>query len=382
MEGNSALHRAKDAKKDEFYTQLSDIEAELRHYEHHFNGKIVLCNCDDPYESNFFKYFALQFNRLKLKKLIATCYDSSPIVGEQLTIFPEKRPYMIQITEVIDENGDGAIDLSDVAYLLQNRKNVIRKLKDGDFRSAECVDALKEADIVVTNPPFSLFREYVALLMRYEKKFLIIGNQNAITYKEIFPLIQNDRIWLGMRSGDMAFTVPDYYEPRPTRYWVDSKGQKWRSMGNISWYTNLDHPKRHEPLDLWKEYNSVDYPHYDNYDAIDVSQTANIPCDYWDVMGVPITFLDKYSPDQFEIVGITLGNTVDYEMTAIYKNAIQHNKDGTTQGGSKVNTRAAILVKDRPKNTVYYTADGVDGYLLSIYPRILIRRISHENQAP
>ena len=305
MAKNSSLNRAKDAKKDEFYTQLSDIEAELKHYTHHFEGKVVLCNCDDPYESNFFKYFALQFNRLKLKKLIATCYDSSPIIGEQLSLFPEKRPYMITITEVIDENGDGAIDLSDVAYLLQNKKNVIRKLKDGDFRSEECIEALKEADIVVTNPPFSLFREYVALLMEYKKKFLIIGNQNAITYKEIFPLILRNEIWLGVRSGGMSFAIPAHYEVKSNSSWIDQNGQQWQHMGNICWYTNLDHAKRHEELDLWKKYTPEEYPHYDNYDAIEVGKTADIPYDYDGCMGVPITFLDKYSPEQFEVLGCT-----------------------------------------------------------------------------
>lgn len=305
MAGNSALNQANRAKKDEFYTQLSDIEAELRHYEHHFAGKVVLCNCDDPYESNFFKYFALQFNRLKLKKLIATCYDSSPIVGEQLSLFPEKRPYMISITEVIDENGDGAIDLSDVAYLLQSRKNVIRKLKDGDFRSPECIEALKEADIVVTNPPFSLFREYVALLMEYGKKFLIIGNVNAITYKEIFPLIKDNRLWLGysIHSGDREFRVPDDYPLNAAGYRIDEQGHKYIRVKGVRWYTNMDYVERHVDLDLWKKYTPEEYPQYDNYHAINVDKTSDIPCDYWGVMGVPITFLDKYNPEQFEILG-------------------------------------------------------------------------------
>lgn len=186
MADNKSLHRANKEKNDEFYTQLADIERELKHYKEHFKGKIVFCNCDDPYESNFFKYFAMNFNYLELKKLIATCYDSSPIVGTQLSLFPEKNPYKIEITEVLDSNGDGAVDLSDVEYLLKNKNNTRAKLKNGDFRSDECIELLKECDIVVTNPPFSLFREYVAQLMEYNKKFVIIGNQNAITYKEIF----------------------------------------------------------------------------------------------------------------------------------------------------------------------------------------------------
>lgn len=316
MAGNTSLRKADKAKNDEFYTQLADIEEELKHYKKHFMGKTVLCNCDDPYESNFFKYFAMNFNYLGLKKLIATCYDSSPIVGEQLSLFPDKRPYMIQITEVIDENNDGAIDLTDVAYLLQNKKNTTRKLKDGDFRSDECLKALQEADIVVTNPPFSLFREYIAKLMECDKKFLVIGNQNAITYKEIFPLLKENKMWLGYHCGDMAFTVPQHYEERETRFWIDANGQKWRSLGNICWFTNLDHQKRHEELDLYKRYTAEEYPHYDNYDAINVDKTADIPEDYYGEMGVPITFLDKYNPDQFEIIdGIGRYSILDNENT-------------------------------------------------------------------
>ncbi len=310
------LDKAKVAKKDEFYTQLSDIENELRHYRQHFRGKTILCNCDDPYESNFFKYFANNFNAFGLKKLIATCYNGSPVQGSELMIDfgefteePKKIAYKVEITEVSDMNGDGRIDLADVRYLIQNDKNVLSVLKEnGDFRSRECIELLKEADIVVTNPPFSLFREYVAQLMEYEKKFLIIGNQNAITYKEVFPLIMQNKIWLGYKSGDMAFTVPDSYEPRATRYWQDESGQKWRSMGNICWFTNLDHKKRHEELILYHTYSPEEYPKYDNYDAINVNATNDIPCDYDGAMGVPITFLDKYNPDQFEIIRFRKGN--------------------------------------------------------------------------
>ncbi len=309
---NRNLNAAKEAKKDEFYTQLPDIENELRHYKEHFRGKTVLCNCDDPYESNFFKYFALNFNSLGLKKLMATCYDGSPIMGQELQLFTfddegeDKRiAYKVEITEVTDTNGDGVVNLADVQYLLQNDKNVLTLLKGhGDFRSAECIEMLKEADIVCTNPPFSLFREYLAQLMKYEKKFLIIGNQNAITYKEIFSLIMQNRLWLGNKSGDMAFTVPDSYEPRATRYWQDNTGQKWRSMGNICWFTNLDHKKRHEAIILYKKYDSKEYPHYDNYNAINVDKVEFIPDQYSGVMGVPITFLDKYNPEQFEIIGL------------------------------------------------------------------------------
>ena len=310
---NKNLNAAREAKKDEFYTQLTDIENELRHYRQHFRGKTILCNCDDPYESNFFKYFANNFNAFGLKKLIATCYDGSPVQGNELMLDfgdfsegPKKIAYKVEITEVTDANGDGRIDLADVRYLLQNDRNVLSILKgNGDFRSAECIELLREADIVVTNPPFSLFREYVAMLMKFEKKFLIIGNQNAITYKEIFPLIKDNKIWLGYKAGDMAFTVPDDYEPRETRYWQDEKGQKWRSMGNICWFTNLDHKKRHEELILYHKYTSEEYPHYDNYDAINVDKVDKIPIDYYETMGVPITFLDKYNPEQFEIIWTT-----------------------------------------------------------------------------
>lgn len=378
---NDNLHKAKDNKQDEFYTRLEDIENELRHYKEHFKGKIVLCNCDDPFESNFVKYFILNFEVLGLKKLIATSYATSQIVGTQLSLFDgeeedmdnKRKPYKIEVTKVVDENGDGAIDLEDFKATL--RKNKPKRLKgDGDFRSTECIELLKQADIVCTNPPFSLFREYMKVLIEYEKQFLIIGSQNNITYKEIFPLIKDNKLWLGYKSGDMAFTVPDSYEPRETRYWQDESGQKWRSLGNICWYTNLDVQKRHEDMVLYKSYNAEEYPLFDNYNAINVNKVSDIPYDYLGTMGVPITFLDKYNPDQFEIEGITLGNTVDYPMTRLYNNAIQHNKNGSTQGGSKVNTRAALLVTNKPKDVVYYTADEVDGYLLSVYPRILIRR--------
>ncbi len=310
---NKNLNAAKEAKKDEFYTQLVDIENELRHYREHFRNKVVLCNCDDPYESNFFKYFALNFNALGLKKLIATCYNGSPVMGDELMLDfgdftgePKKIAYKVEISEVKDVNGDGVVNLADVQYLLKNDKNVLSLLHgSGDFRSQECIELLKQADIVCTNPPFSLFREYVTQLIKYDKKFLIIGNQNAITYREIFPLFIRNRLWMGYKSGDMAFRVPETYEPRETRYWQDETGQKWRSMGNICWYTNLDHKKRHEEIILFKQYTPEEYPKYDNYDAINVGETKNIPCDYDGVMGVPITFLDKYNPEQFDIIGMT-----------------------------------------------------------------------------
>ncbi len=313
--GNAGLLNAFNQEKDEFYTQLVDIEKELCHYKDSFKGKTVFCNCDDPYESNFFKYFASNFNFLKLKKLIATCYKGSPIAGEQLMLAgfedPQLKlevriPHKIEITEVKDENGDGAIDLSDVEYLIKNKKNVLTRLKgDGDFRSEECIKLLKEADIVVTNPPFSLFREYVAQLIRYNKKFIIIGNQNAITYKEFFPLLMENKVWMGcsIHSGDREFRVPDNYPLNAAGSRVDAEGHKYIRVKGVRWFTNLDYKERHESLNLYKHYNSQEYPKYDNYDAIEVSKTSDIPDDYDEVMGVPITFFDKYNPDQFEIVG-------------------------------------------------------------------------------
>jgi hypothetical protein len=304
-------HSAKKNKSDEFYTRIEDLAAEMRYYKEQFRGKIIFCNCDDPYESNFFKYFAMNFNYLGLKKLIATCYIGSPIANTQLSLFDyesaeektTKAPHKIEIVEVDDYNADGAFDLADVEYLLRNKKNVLSRLNgDGDFRSHECIELLKQADVVVTNPPFSLFREYVAQLLEYGKEFVILANQNALTYKEIFPLLRENKMWLGYYCGDMAFTVPAHYEERSTRFWVDEAGQKWRSMGNICWFTNLDTTKRHEFLTLYKNYSPEEFPHFDNYDAINVNKTSDIPCDYEGAMGVPITFVDKYNPEQFEII--------------------------------------------------------------------------------
>lgn len=314
MAGNGNLHNSRADKADEFYTQLSLIESELKHYKDHFKGKVILCNCDDPFESNFFKYFAIYFNSLGLKKLIATCYATSPVVYTQLDLFgtesavsrekSQRKPYKIEITEVTDENQDGRTDLSDVEYLLRNRKNALTLLQgDGDFRSPECIELLKQADIVVTNPPFSLFREFMALLMEYNKAFLIVGNQNAITYREILPLIRDNDVWLGYNNGHFWFAVPNTYEEKATDFKIDVNGQKWRRMGNICFFTNLDIEKRHEDMTLFREYSPDVYPKYDNYDAIEVSRTADIPCDYYGVMGVPITFMQYYNPNQFEILG-------------------------------------------------------------------------------
>ena len=378
---NKNLNAAKTAKKDEFYTQLTDIERELQHYWSHFRDKVVLCNCDDPYESNFFKYFALRFNQLGLKKLICTCYNGSPVQGNELmldfgdfTDEPKKIAYKVEITEVRDLNGDGAVDLADVQYLLKNDKNVMGILKTGDFRDPECIELLKQADIVVTNPPFSLFREYIGQLMEYGKKFLIIGSQNNITYKEVFQLIMENHIWLGYKSGDMAFKVPSDYEARETRYWQDENGQKWRSLGNICWFTNLDHDKRHEEIDLVCRYSPEEYPTYDNYAAINVNRVDDIPSNYDGVMGVPITFFDKYNPNQFEILGMTTGrDEFIARPTKRYINPIQINKDGSQTNGSKANTRATLLLPGIPSGRIYYTADNSERPFEILYARILIR---------
>jgi len=298
----------------------------MRYYRDYFKGKTVLCNCDDPFESNFFKYFAMNFNSLGLKKLIATCYSTSPIVYTQLSMFDEgeivavdykgKKPYKVIISKVEDENGDGRVDLADVEYLLRNKRNVLTLLEgDGDFRSEECIELLKQADVVVTNPPFSLFREYIAQLMEYEKDFIIIGNQNAITYKEIFPLFMNNQIWYGasIHSHGRDFRVPDDYPLEAYEFRTDENGIKYINVKGVRWFTNIDYKERHEKLILYKSYSPDDYPRYDNYNAIEVGKTADIPCDYDEVMGVPISFVDKYNPDQFVILGCSDNGAVPDE---------------------------------------------------------------------
>jgi len=310
---NTNLHKANKAKKDEFYTQLVDIEKELKHYKKQFQGKVIYCNCDDPFESNFFKYFAANFKELKIKKLITTSYVKSPIVGGQLPLFEVeglkpsgKEPFKIEITEVPDADSDGAINLDDVEYLLKHDKNTATPLRgNGDFRSEECIKFLNQADIVVTNPPFSLFREYVAQLMDNKKKFLILGDQNAVTYKETFGYVQNNKLWVVYDNGGTKwFQVPmDYDIPTESRKKIVN-GVKYFSMGRILWFTNLDTTKRHENIVLYKKYTREEFPKYDNYDVINVDKISDIPMNYNGVMGVPITFVDKYNPKQFEILGV------------------------------------------------------------------------------
>jgi hypothetical protein len=365
MADNSALTKAAKARQDEFYSQLSDVEAELRHYRKHFKGKVVFCNADDPYESAFFKYFANNFNYLGLKKLVTTSYAGSPITGKQLPLFdlaglsddvPPKEVFKVEITEVPDLNDDGAIDLSDVEYLLRNDKNSMTPLEgDGDFRSAECVALLDEADIVVTNPPFSLFREFIALILEHGKKFLVIGSKNAITYKEIFRLVKSDQVWLGhgFTNGNAFFRVPESYQDQFVDGVFDAKTGlvKFR---NVGWFTNLDNAKRHEPLTLYKRFSPDDFVSYDNYDAIEVSKVADIPYDYPHPMGVPITFLDSYSPDQFEVLMMANGNarTNTDPKALAFVNYRRHPEDKGGLGilaGQRVYAR--ILIRNRKPET-------------------------------
>ena len=385
MAGNKDLNAAAQAKKDEFYTQLTDIEKEMRYYRKHFAGKTVLCNCDDPFESNFFKYFVLNFNRLGLKKLIATCYTGSPIANQQLSIFDilgasegtENKPYKAVVTKVYDTTGDGAVDMLDVAELFKSGENELTELEgNGDFRSSECLALLDEADIVVTNPPFSLFREYVAVLMDHQKSFIIIGNINAATYKETFPLIQDNKMWLGasIHSGDRAFYVPDDYPLTAAGCGVDeATGRKFIRVKGVRWYTNLDHKQRHEELILVRRYDPEKYPRFDNYDAINVNVTADIPCNYSGMMGVPITFLDKYCPEQFEIVGpeSAPSNPGSLNLGKDYSDYIGYSQKRVPNGRTGSTFGKCPVIEMDDKKHPYYEKDG--RRVQTTYHRIFIR---------
>ena len=359
---NKNLNAAKEAKKDEFYTQLEDINNELRHYREHFRGKTVLCNCDDPRVSNFFTYFAYNFEFLGLKRLITTCYKS-----QDMDLFSQnKSEQAIYLIYDGDKNGNNIPDPNEIG---------IHPLKgDGDFRSRECIELLKQADIVVTNPPFSLFREYVAQLMEYEKKFLIIGNVNANTTKEIFPLIKDNKMWMGasIHSGDRKFWVPDNYQLNAAGCGIDDTGRKFIRVKGVRWFTNLDYKERHEDLILYRTYSPDSYPKYDNFDAIEVGKTEEIPCDYDGIMGVPVTFLDKYNPDQFEILGIT--KTWFGMASKVYGEQIQVDKNGKESRVTKLNDGAVLEVKNPPTDKTYYKVDGKT--YIQTYPRILIKRKS------
>lgn len=358
------LASAKVNKNDEFYTQLKNIENELKHYKHYFKDKVVYCNADDPRVSDFFRYFSYNFEHLGLKKLITTCYKN-----QDINMFTDNKSEKAIYLEYTGEKDGG---------LVPKVENIgIHCLKeDGDFRSKEAIELLKEADIVVTNPPFSLFREYIGQLMKYDKKFLILGNQNAMSYKDIFPLIMENKVWLGYNTGSHEFIIPED-SPKKTGQRVDENGVKYQKFGNIAWYTNLDTEKRHETLPLFKKYNSEDYPKYDNYNAINVGSLLDIPREYNGVMGVPISFIDKYNPKQFEILGINTSysdelNYIDAKPIKKYKNAKQYSKSGKVSNGSKINDSSTLLHKEIPNKT-YYTAEGIDNYLTITYVRVFIR---------
>ena len=327
---NKSLGNARSNPQDEFYTQLKDIEDELKHYKEHFKDKVVYCNADDPRVSNFFHYFSYNFEYLGLKKLITTCYKN-----QQMDLFSmyDRESAIALIYE--GEKDKGRIPTAE-------NIGIIELKGDGDFRSPEAIEFLKEADIVVTNPPFSLFREYIGQLIEYKKYFLVIGNMNSITYKDFFPNMRENKFWLGHNNGDMSFRVPDYYEPRNTRFWIDDEGNKWRSMGNISWYTNLDISKRHEEIILFKKYNKQEYLNFDNYNAINVDKVSDIPKDYKGAMGVPITFMSRYNPEQFEILDANeyrVNSTIPYKEHGLIKD-----KEASINGQAKY---VRVMIKNK-----------------------------------
>jgi hypothetical protein len=381
---NSNLKKANKAKNDEFYTQLVDIEKELKHYKEQFRGKVVYCNCDDPFESNFFKYFASNFNALGLKRLIATSYKPSPIANTQLSLFgndktlakikgrPKTTANKFIINEVSDLDGDGAFDLRDIAEQLKaNKNNEWSPLKgEGDFRSKESIELLNQADIVVTNPPFSLFREYVAQLVEYHKKFLIIGNTNAITYKEIFKLIKDNKLRTGYTNFNvgMFFEVPKEWEKY---HHIDENGKKIARVSTSCWFTNLEVEKHNQDIVLYKKYNKADYPNYENYEAIDVSKVQEIPMDYKKEMGVPITFVDKYSPDQFKIIALGIVGSIDFTKNK----KMEILKEGKPTGKFTVNAKGTLYRKYEPERDVYPAFRDVETNDLysSIYARIIIK---------
>lgn len=355
---NETLKSAKKNKNDEFYTQLSDIEKELAHYKQHFKGKTVLCNCDDPRVSNFFHYFAYNFEHLGLKRLITTCYKN-----QERDLFSQNdSESAIWLEYFGDKNGNRIPDPEEIG--IHNLKG------DGDFRSKECIELLKQADIVVTNPPFSLFREYVAQLVEFDKKFLIIGNKNAVTYKEIFSLFKENKIRIGYRNMNSDFWLE---VPEGNSFEKVENGKNVKHI-MACWYTNLPTTKQEEELVLYKKYTSDEYPKYDNYDAIDVNKVTDIPQDYDGVIGVPITFLDKHNPDQFEIVA--LGNSREnFTPNKDYINPKKHTKDGKTVNGGAINCVLSLSQKEKPVGKVYYTSDNSE-FLVPPYARILIKKKS------
>lgn len=358
MAEKKSFREAKTAKKDEFYTQLVDIEKELKHYRNHFRGKTVLCNCDDPRVSNFFHYFSYNFEQLGLKKLITTCYKNQ----ERDLFSQHNSERAIWLEYMGDHNGNRIPDPEEIGI------NYLQG--DGDFRSQECIELLKQADIVVTNPPFSLFREFLDQLIKYDKKFLIIGNVNAVSYKETFQLFKENKVWMGasIHSGDREFGVPDDYPLNAAGCRQDEQGRKYIRVKGVRWFTNLDYKERHEDLILYKRYTPEEYPKYDNYDAINVNKTADIPLDYYGVMGVPITFLDKFNPDQFEIITLGVGEE-NFTPTKYYGKF----RDAAT--GEYCSDKRDFLLYIRDENGKYITEEGYR--VTKLYARILIRRRHH-----
>lgn len=309
--GNATLNRAFIAKKDEFYTQYEDVEKEMTQHQGKLKGRSILCNCDDPFESAFFRFFVLNFEKFEIKKLVSTCYADSTNAGREYPLEEMSRAYKAIVTEVPDgpiEKPDGSLDLESLFALSGNSLSHLED--DGDFRSNECVALLEEADVVATNPPFSLFRDYIGLLEKFNKDYIVLGNMNAATYREIFPLIRDNKLWYGksIRSGDRKFYVPDNYPLNAASCGVDDRGRRFIRVKGVRWFTNLETGKQREPIELTQHFTTQDYPRYENYDAIEVNRTQNIPIDYEGFMGVPITFLDKYSADQFEIIMLANGN--------------------------------------------------------------------------
>ena len=359
MSKNLDLHKAKRAKKDEFYTQREDIERELHHYKGHFKGKVVYCNCDDPRMSEFFKFFSKQFEEYGLKKLIATCYKN-----QEPDLFSSHNcEQAIYLEYDGDQDGNARPDPDEI--------KVKHLFGDGDFRSEECINLLKQADIVVTNPPFSLFRKYVAHLMNHNKKFLIIGHQTAIQYKEIFPLIQDNRMWLGVNALRW-FAIPGHYPLTSSNYKIEDGVQLIKANG-IKWFTNLDHPKLHDELILDKRYSPQAYPHYDNYNAIHVAKTLDIPMDWGGVMGVPITFMDKFNPDQFEILGLAGKSGFGLSSHKVYDKYREVRQDGTATGSSGKKTNGNPVMRGMPVRNNYYVHPNTGDVVHSLYTRIFIR---------
>ena len=367
MARNKNLSVAKAAKKDEFYTQISDIEKELNHYKKHFKDAHVFCNCDDPEFSNFWRYFALNFDSFQLKQLTSTHYDEG------------KSTYRMDMYRNVPKSA-----LSKETFITLEETGITLPIgyitpleEDGDFRSKESIQILKKCDIVVTNPPFSMFREYLNQLIEFEKKFIIMGNNNSIPLKGVFNLIEENKIWLGYSTNKtMEFMVPDSYPLKGKSTREDETGIKYIKVPSISWYTNLDIDKRHEEQILYRNYTPEKYPSYDNYDAIEVGFVKDIPMDFSGVMGVPITFMDKYNPNQFDILGVSKTWATDFKVkkTKVYTNAKQHYQNGKTKAGGKVNDGAVLAHDKKPEKGIYYTADQTTKYLTQTYPRLFIKR--------